>query len=65
MATVIKLTLEVTSANLADAYSISLSSADCLRNLASEISKAYLPSLSERNENLRGLMTGIKKAIAN
>jgi hypothetical protein len=65
MATVIKLSLEVTSANIADCYSISLASADCLKNFASDLSRAYLPGLSERNENLRGLMTGIKKAIAN
>lgn len=65
MATVIKLSLEVTSANIADSYSISLASADCLKNFANDIGRAYLPALGERNENLRGLMTGIKKAIAN
>jgi hypothetical protein len=65
MATVIKLSLEVNSANLADCYSISLSTADCLRNFANDLARAYLPALTERNENLRGLMTGIKKVIAN
>lgn len=65
MATVIKLSLEVTSANIADCYSISLASADCLKNFANDLQRAYLPALGERNENLRGLMTGIKKAIAN
>ena len=65
MATIIKLNLEVNSSNLADSYNISLTTADCLRNFASDLAKAYLPALSERNENLRGLMTGIKKTIAN
>jgi hypothetical protein len=65
MATIIKLNLEVNSSNLADSYNISLSTADCLRNFANDLARAYLPSLSERNENLRGLMTGIKKTIAN
>lgn len=49
MVTVIKLSLEVTSANLADCYSISLSTADCLRNLATDLARAYLPALTERN----------------
>lgn len=65
MATVIKLSLEVTSANIADCYSISLASADCLKSFANDLGRAYLPALAERNENLRGLMTGIKKTIAN
>lgn len=65
MATVIKLSLEVNSANLADCYSISLATADCLRNFANDLAKAYLPSLNERSENLRGLMTGVRKTIAN
>lgn len=49
MATIIKINLEVNSSNLADSYNISLTTADCLRNFASDLAKAYLPALSERN----------------
>ena len=45
MVTVLKLNLEVNSANLADSYNIALSTADCLRNLASDLSRLYLPTL--------------------
>ena len=49
MATIIKINLEVNSSNLADSYNISLTTAACLRNFASDLAKAYLPALSERN----------------
>ena len=49
MVTILKINLEVTPANLTDSYNISLSTADCLRNLASDLNRYYLPALSERN----------------
>lgn len=49
MVTVLKLNLEVNSSNLADSYNISLSTADCLRNFATDLAQIYMPSLGERN----------------
>ena len=63
MATILKLNLEVNNTNLADSYNISLSTADCLRNLENDLARDYLPSLGESNENMRGLMTSVRKTI--
>lgn len=64
MVTVLKLSLEVNNSNLADSYSISLSTADCLRNFASDLARIYLPSLGDRNDNLKALMGSINKTLA-
>jgi len=45
MVTVIKLNLEVNNNNLSDSYNIGLSTADCLRNFASDLARIYLPGL--------------------
>jgi hypothetical protein len=63
MVTVLKLNLEVNSSNLADSYNISLSTADCLRNFANDLTRIYMPSLGERSENIRSLMSGITKTL--
>ena len=46
MVTILKVNLEVTTTNLTDSYNISLSTADCLRNLSSDLNRYYLPALA-------------------
>jgi hypothetical protein len=45
MVTILKMSYEITATTLPESYNISLSSADCLKNLATDISKIYIPML--------------------
>jgi hypothetical protein len=63
MVSILKINLEVNNSNLADSYNISLSTADCLRNFEHDLANIYLPSLGESNENMRGLMTSLRKTL--
>jgi hypothetical protein len=59
MVTILKLSSDVDASNVGDGFSISLSSADCLKNMANEISRLYLPA-SEENPGVCALLRALK-----
>lgn len=46
-------------ANISDSFNISLSTADCLKNMANDISRLYLPA-SQNNSGLHNLFKSLK-----
>jgi hypothetical protein len=59
MVTVLKMNHDVTPNNLIDGFNISLSTADCSRHLANDISAVYLHQTAD-NPNIYQLLKSLK-----
>lgn len=59
MVTILKLYADIDMANVSDGFNISLSTADCIKNMANDISRLYLPS-SSKNLGLQNLFKSLK-----
>lgn len=61
MVTILKMQQDIEMATVADGFNISLSTADCVRNMANDISSLYLPA-AEDNPGLATLLKGLRSS---
>ena len=59
MVTILKMQPDIEIATVADGFNISLSTADCIKNMGNDISHLYLPA-AENNQGLATLLKGLR-----